>query len=727
MMPKLLDAIEMAINSGVEPTMLADVLTGLGWPRDMVIEGVEIWLHTNRSRAIKTDFKSWLKKYQKRARPAVAVVVFLGTIQAGFMLLKPWPMKIMADSAFGTIPAPGPLEPYSGKPELIAITAVMSLVIFLVGAIFSWVSDYFLLKIGFWLNKSIKSESFRHILHLPLYHQQRLAKGDYVYRQNVVTNSLSELVLGATSSIIGSIIMIIGVLAIMVNFNLRLTIVSVILMPFLYLTMRLIGPHLGIYSKKLTELNSQTASTINEAVDNAETVQTFTLEDKQLLRVNQYWDQGYQLSLKSMMWGNLLKNTNSLLVILATSTVMYFGGVSAMNKEMTFGELFIFMAYMGYLLGPIENLVQKITTRYQKIIDVGRVYEVLSDHEGIEDLRSDQPLPPAIQGTIDFRAVRYSYNGQVVFENLNLHIEKGEKVAIIGPSGSGKSTILKLLPLFVEPESGQLLIDGHDIQDYSLRDLRKKIAWVSQSPQLFNGSIIENMYDGDVYRPVTMDEIKHAIEVSNVLEFVVKMPLGVNSPVGENGTSLSGGQRQRVAIARALIKNSPILCLDEPTAALDAKSENYIRDSLMQIINNKTVVMVTHRKSLLALMDTIYVLENGVLSNVNELGGLDHYLKVLEGISEDQIARQIADEKSYILPNSVDDFIGLNEAAQPARANLDTSSDSTLNGYSSDTIFTIPHQASYAARSKNTETAEVIVTHTSNNSEADDEVVIKLH
>jgi ABC-type bacteriocin/lantibiotic exporter with double-glycine peptidase domain len=531
--------------------------------------------------------------------------------------------------------------------------------LFLIGALFDWVSDLILLKIGFGLNRSIKIESLRHILHLPLFHQERLAKGDYVYRQNVVTNSLSELVLGTTSSIAGSIIMIIGVLAIMLTFNPLLTLVSVVLLPLLYLTMRVFGPKLGTYNEQLNQVASDTSSAIVESVDNAETIQAYTLEDKQLHRVDSLWQRAYWLTKKSLMWSNSLININSLLTIAATSVVMYFGGTAALQGRMTFGELLIFMTYMGYLLGPIETLVQQITTRNQKIIDVSRVYEVLSDHEGIEDLRRDNHMPPTVRGVIDFQNVTYSYNDQVIFQDLNLHIDAGEKVGIIGPSGSGKSTILKLLPLFIEPLQGRILIDAIDVQTISLKDLRQKIAWVSQTPQLFSGTILDNLYDGDAYRQINTEELKDAVVVSNVAEFAVRLPLGIQSPAGENGSSLSGGQRQRVSIARALIKNAPILCLDEPTAALDTKSENYIRDSLLQMIHGKTVMMVTHRKALLTLMDTIYVLENNQLRNVNELGGLDHYLGLLEGIDQQEATAAMAEEQQFVTPEMIDAYLTL--------------------------------------------------------------------
>jgi ABC-type bacteriocin/lantibiotic exporter with double-glycine peptidase domain len=648
MMPKLYEAIELAVTTGVPTNTLENTLIAAGWPEPLVVKGVDAWLRANGRRSDKTGFKDWVAKYHRNARGSVVIVVITGMVQAGVSLLKPWPTKIMADSAFGHLPAPGPLAPYTGKPTLILITALMSISLFIIGAGFSWISDFMLLKIGFRLNRSIKIESLRHILHLPLFHKERLSKGDYVHRQNVVTNSLSDLVLGATSSIIGSIIMIVGVLAIMISFNPLLTLVSVVLMPMLYLTMRLIGPHLGKYSQALSIVASDTSSAVVESVDNGETIQAYTLEEKQLMKVDRLWNRGYDLTRKSMIWGNLLNNSNSLLIVLATSTVMYFGGTAAMQGKMSFGQLLIFMTYMGYLLGPVESLVKQITNRNQKIIDVKRVYEVLSDHEGVENLRADSHMPPVVRGLIEFQNVTYSYNGTLVFEDLNMTINPGERVGIIGPSGGGKSTILKLLPLFIEPDGGRITVDGIDVQTVSLKELRQKIAWVSQTPQLFGGTILDNLYDGDAYRQIGNDEVTNAVVVSNVAEFVTRLPLGLQTPAGENGGSLSGGQRQRVSIARSLIKNAPILCLDEPTAALDTKSENYIRDSLANMIQGKTVMMVTHRKALLVLMDKVFVLDHGNLVDVNTLGGLDYYLAMLEGIDQKAANEEIMEEKQQV-------------------------------------------------------------------------------
>ncbi len=634
MYPQLYQAIETAVSQGIPPRYIEYGLLQAGWPPQAVKEALNAWLQSHGQVQETTDFKAWVKKYYRQALPAVVVMVILNSISSGIALLRPWPTKILADSAFGNITAPGPLAPYTHTTKLIFIVSLLTLAIFLIGQLFDLVKDIFLLKIGFWLNRNIKAESFRHILHLPLYHQERLAKGDYIYRQNTVTNSLSDLVLGSTSNIAESIIMVTGVLIIMLKLNVQLTLISVILVPFLFVLIKIIGPILGKVARELTVLASDTSSHITESVDNAETVQAFTLEERQVNRLNDLWQRGYHLTRRSMLWGKLFNFSNGLLVILGTAAVMFLGGTRVFNGEMTLGQLLIFLTYMNYLLGPIEQIASQITSRRQKLMDVHRIYEVLSDHEGIEDQRKDHHMPP-VKGKIEFQSVRYAYNNNMVFNNVNLTIEPGQKIGIIGPSGVGKSTILKLLPLFITPNGGRILIDGIDTQTVSLQDLRKNIAWVSQSPQLFSTTITQNIIDGDIFRQLTSQDVMAAAQAANLPEFVGHLPLGYDSPAGENGSSLSGGQRQRISIARALIKNAPIICMDEPTSALDDRSETLIKESINTLIKGKTVLLVTHRRSLLTLMDKVYVLENGQLRDVQQYGGYElyeHYLQAHEKI-----------------------------------------------------------------------------------------------
>lgn len=679
---KLLDAIAEEAAKGTPSHLISEKMISAGWPKDLVQSVVHEWLQAQVAQQQKNSaFKKWLQKYYDMARRSVVIVVGLNLFDTVIALLKPWPIKIMADSVFGNQPAWGPLAGLEGTVTLLAITSVMTISLFIFGALFGVVRDAYLLKIGFNLNRKIKEESFRHILHLPLFHQERLAKGDYVYRQNVVTNSLSELVLSTRSIIIQSFLVIFGVLIIMFLINPQLAIISVILLPLLYITIKVVGPKMGVWARKYTENLSETSSKINEAVNNAEAIQAFTLEDQTVHKVDKLWKQNYEYSRKNMLWGELLDGVNGLLVTLATSAVMLIGGAAALNATLSFGDLLIFMTYMGYLIGPVEQLISQVTTRNQKLVDVGRIYEVMTDHAGVEYLRADQHMPMQVKGTIEFRNIKYAYKDQTILNNINFTIPAGQKIGIIGPSGGGKSTILKLIPLFLEPQNGSVTIDNIDTQTVSLKDLRKKIAWVSQAPQLFNEDIFENLLEGDRDREVSNEQIADAVEVSNITEFVSKMPMAFRTPVGEDGGSLSGGQKQRLSIARALIKDAPIICLDEPTAALDVKSENYIRDSLTQMIQGKTVVMVTHRKPLLDLMDIIYVLDEGQLTDVRNLGGLDAYLAKLEGIEAQSAKAEIQKEKVGIDPDLVEQFLSMydqgllsqtNQVAQPQTNNNDS-------------------------------------------------------
>ncbi len=626
---RLKQAIEEGVSKGVPVDFISYSLQRAGWPKDMVSEAIESWLAENGRSQKTTEFTEWLKKYYRQAKPAIILMVVLNTIASAIALLQPWPIKVLADSVFGSIPAPGPLAQYTHTPTLIIIVSAMTLIIFLMGQAFGVLKDYLLLKIGFWLNRSIKEETFRHILHLPLYHEGRLPKGDYIYRQNDVTNSLSDLILNSTSEIIGSVILIIGVTAIMLTLNAPLTLITLVVIPFLIFSIRVFGPIMAKLGQALTKLFSQTSTLIAESIDNAEAVQAFTLQERQVQKLKDLWQQTYTISKKGLLWGKAFEFSNGLVVILGTSLVIYFGGTQALRGEFTLGELLIFMTYLGYLIGPIQDITQQITIRRQKLVNVSRVYEVLSDHEGVEHLREGKPLP-LTEGRIKFQNVSYAYRDNTILDQVSLTIEPGQKIGIVGPSGAGKSTLLRLLDLYIEPTAGRILIDDHDIQTVSLQELRSRIAWISQSPQLFATSIKDNMQDGDINRVMTAEELGWASQAANVTEFVNKLPMGMDSIAGEGGSSLSGGQRQRISIARALLKNAPIICMDEPTSALDDKSERLVRDSIGTLIENKTVVLVTHRLPLLSLMDKIYVLQDGQLTDVEKFGGIEKYAYQLQ-------------------------------------------------------------------------------------------------
>lgn len=638
----LQNAISEGVSKGVPMDFISYSLRRAGWPDKLVASAIDQWLHENGRSYTTTEFKPWLKTYYQKARWEIIIMVSLDIVGSAIALLKPWPVKLLADSVFGGIKAPGVLAPMTGKPSLILVVAALTLGLFVVGSAFGTLRDWLMLKIAFRLNQSIKEESFRHILHLPLYHEGRLTKGDYIYRQNEVTSSLSDLILTTTSQIIEALVLVVGVCIIMLKLNFMLTLITLIVIPFLIVSVRFFSPIMGKFGRAMMELQSKISTLITESIDNAETIQAFTLQERQVNRLKDYWQENYRVSNGGMLWGQAFDFTNGFFVILGTSAVIYFGGSMALNGQFSLGQLLIFMTYMGYLIGPIQDVTEQITVRRQKMVNVHRVYEVLTDHEGIESVHADAHLP-RVTGRIDLQGVSYATSeGTPILNQVNLTIMPGEKIGIVGPSGAGKSTLMKLVDLYLDPSMGRILLDGYDIQTVSLQDLRRNIAWVSQSPQLLAGTIRDNMLDSDLNRPISEQEIAWAAQAANLNEFVDKLPLGLDSPVEENGSNLSGGQRQRISIARALLKNAPIICLDEPTSALDMKSEKLIQGSIGTLIEGKTVLLVTHRVPLLSLMDKILVLDQGQLVDVNNYGGLNEYMTY----QMQQEGRLVADESS---------------------------------------------------------------------------------
>ncbi len=617
-----------------------------GMPEQLVNQKIESWMVSNGRKRLKTDFPTFIKRHRRQAVTSMLVVAWFGIMASLVTLLKPWPTKIMVDSAFGKVPAPGPLAEFSQTPKLILITSIMTLFIFAVSTALNILRDYLLMKFSYRINTNFKRESFRHILHIPV-GKGLLSKGDYIYRQNNLTNSLADYVLGSISTIVQSVVMIIAIVALMIFLNFQLALVCIVLIPVLYLLTKFFVPRVGGYAKQLTKNNSNASSVITESVDNAETVQAYEMADTQVRKVQDLWSENYRLMSRGMLFGRSYKMSNSFFVIIATAVVMYFGGVQALNNKLTLGEVLIFMTYLSYLMAPIQNLANQLSIRSQKKIDVMRAHEVLSEQEGVENTWTERHFPIS-QGRIAFQGVSYSYKNFPVLKNLNFVIEPRQKIGIIGASGSGKSTFLKLLALFAEPTHGKITIDDIDIQTTSLLELRRQVAYVGQTPQLFNISILENIADGSLSRQISPQALDKITKDTGVYEFTRKMPEGLNTRAGENGSRLSGGQRQRIALARGLAKQAPILCLDEPTSALDSDSENYVKDHLIDHIANRTVVLVSHRKALLTLMDKVYVLKDGGLRDVNEFGGLDKYLASVNDVDAQITVEQARAEEAKV-------------------------------------------------------------------------------
>jgi subfamily B ATP-binding cassette protein MsbA len=293
---------------------------------------------------------------------------------------------------------------------------------------------------------------------------------------------------------------------------------------------------------------------------------------------------------------------------------------------MTAGILTVFLSYLAKFFKPVQDLAKMTNTIAQTAVAAERIEAILETDEIIPE-RPNARIPKSLRGEIIFDHVAFGYDSEApVLRNVSFRIEPGQFVGIVGPTGSGKSTIISLIPRFYDPTAGRVLIDGVDSRDYQLQGLRRQFGFVLQDTVLFRGTVGENIAYG---RPdATADQIVEAAQLANAHEFIERMPYGYSTMIGERGMTLSGGQRQRLGIARALIRNSPVLILDEPTAALDTEAEHRVIEALERLMKGRTVVMIAHRLATLRAADKVIVLKDGF---VVEEGAHDHLLS-LEGV-----------------------------------------------------------------------------------------------
>jgi subfamily B ATP-binding cassette protein MsbA len=302
--------------------------------------------------------------------------------------------------------------------------------------------------------------------------------------------------------------------------------------------------------------------------------------------------------------------------------VLWRGTLLIIAGAMTAGSLTVFLAYLSKFFKPVQDLAKMTNTIAQTSVALERIQAILAADQVIPE-HPDATDPGSVRGEITFEHVAFGYEDVAsVLRDVNFTIKPGQVVGIVGPTGGGKSTVVSLIPRFYDPTAGRVLIDGEDIRNWKLVPLRREVGFVLQETVLFQGTIRDNIAYG---RPnATEEDIIAAAKLANADEFIVKMPHGYDSVVGERGDTLSGGQRQRIGIARALIRKSPILILDEPTAALDTESERLVIEGLERLMKGRTVIMIAHRLSTIRDADKIIVLKDGVVA---EQGSHDELMK----------------------------------------------------------------------------------------------------
>lgn len=405
-------------------------------------------------------------------------------------------------------------------------------------------------------------------------------------------------------------ITIIIALSIMFFLDVKLTLAALFIFPFYILTVYVFFGRLRKLTRERSQALAEVQGFLHERVQGISVVKSFAIEDNETKNFDKKNTNFLTRALKHTRWNAYSFAAINTVTDIGPIIVIGVGAYLAISGSITVGTLAAFVGYLELLFGPLRRLVASFTTLTQSFASMDRVFQLIDEDYDIKNGVGAQPIEIK-QGRIDIDHVSFQYNDNEapILKDINLSIEKGETVAFVGMSGGGKSTLINLIPRFYDVTSGQILIDGHNIKDFLTGSLRNQIGLVQQDNILFSDTVKENILLG---RPTATDEeVVEAAKMANAHDFIMNLPQGYDTEVGERGVKLSGGQKQRLSIARIFLNNPPILILDEATSALDLESESIIQEALDVLSKDRTTLIVAHRLSTITHADKIVVIENG--------------------------------------------------------------------------------------------------------------------
>ncbi|BAW79891.1 lipid A export ATP-binding/permease MsbA [Candidatus Nitrosoglobus terrae] len=482
--------------------------------------------------------------------------------------------------------------------------------LFLVRGVASFITNYGLRWIARRVVEDLREGMFSHLLNLParFYDQnpsgQLLAK--LIYDVEQVSNAATDAVL----TIIRDFLTIIGLLIWMVYLNGLFTLVVLVTTPIIGLIVRFVSYRFRRISQKIQTSIGEVSHVAQEGIEGYREIKIFggqTYETQRFSRANA---RNRQQAMKMVAIDSISQPTIQLVAVLGLAGVIYLATRESVLTQISIGTFISFITAMMMLLAPIKRLTKINGTLQRGIAAAQSIFSLL---EEAPELDRGQKSIDRAQGAINIEQLsfRYTPNSSWVLTNINLNIAAGQTVALVGHSGSGKSTLVSLLARFYETGSGRITLDGADIRDFRLTELRRQIALVNQQIVLFNDTIAHNIAYGGDDTQISRTDIIHAAKAAHAMEFIERLPKGLDTIIGENGVLLSGGQRQRLAIARALLKDAPVLILDEATASLDTEAERHIQAALETLMEQRTTLVIAHRLSTVERADNIVVLHRG--------------------------------------------------------------------------------------------------------------------
>ena len=540
----------------------------------------------------------------------------LGLAVTGFNLLKPWPFKYIVDGVLppGAPDAKAQLAAWFGAaspPTLILLLCLALIVITLLAGLVNLWSSYLLINVGLKALLRIRTELYAHLQRLSLKFHDTRRSSDSSFRVAYDTQSIQTIYNRGFTNIFSSGVMLAATFLIMMRLDAKLTLVSLAVVPLIVWTIHFFAKKIRDQNTTIRERESALLATLQEGLASVRMVHAFGQEDREVGQFRERADESLRANLK-LTFTNV---TSALLVgtlmAAGTAALYYVGSLHVLEGKLTLGDLLVFASYLLMLYAPLEQLTYTAWAMEGAAAGAKRCFDILDREDDVRDAPGAGDLRE-VRGAIRLTDVDFGYDEtQQILHGVTLSVEPGESIAIVGGTGAGKSTLLSLVPRFYDPTRGEVRLDGHDLRGLKKKSLRSNISMVLQDTLLFSTTVRENIAYG---RPdATEEEITEAARRAQAYDFIMKMPGGFSSQVGERGGHLSVGQRQRLGIARAFLKNAPILLLDEPTSALDASTEEAVMNTINELMRGRTTLMVTHRLNTAHRFDRIVVLEHGRL------------------------------------------------------------------------------------------------------------------
>jgi subfamily B ATP-binding cassette protein MsbA len=533
-------------------------------------------------------------------------------------LAGPWPLKIVIDYAVGHHAVPAWVlrvlgsELASDGRALAAMAAVGLVLIAVLGGVASYVDNYYTESVGQWVANDLRMRVYDHLERLSFNYYDTHQTGLLLSTITDDVSTVQDFVSSDTLSILVDFMTIVGMLGLMFWLNWDFALLVVAITPFLLLFVARFKKAVKKATREVRRRESDVVAVLQAGLESMRTVQAFGAEDVEATRLSEASRATVKAALSARRVKSLLSPVVAVVVSVCTGMVIWRGGGLILGGTMTVGSLTVFLAYLTKFFKPVQDLAKMTNAVAQTNVGLERIQSILEIDMSVQE-RPDAREPETLMGGIVFEHVAFSYSPEVpILLDVSFSVSPGQFVGVVGATGSGKSTIVSLIPRFYDPTAGHILIDGSDTREFTLQGIRRQIGFVLQDTVLFRGTIRENIAYGRHH--ATEAQIVAAAKLANADEFIVRMPGGYDTTIGDRGITLSGGQRQRMGIARAFIRNAPILILDEPTASLDTESEQLVMEGLERLMRGRTVMMITHRLNTIRGADTIIVLHNGIVS-----------------------------------------------------------------------------------------------------------------